>query len=285
MTLGTRIHTLRTQKGLSQGDLAERLGVSRQSVSKWETDASVPELEKLLALSDLFDLSLDELVRGDAPTPAAPDPSPVSTSAPTTATQRGGISGRMLAGTVFLCFFGLLVVLGLALNSFFSVLILSLPLLLCALVCFTVRRHTALWCTWTAAGSVLLYLYYATGISWRLPRLSLIYTPEMNYLRLAMAWAMLLGQLALMCVTVLRLSHKTLVPSRRVILRLALGWCAGIALCVIPLPIPQITERFVYVLYCFLTDALRCAALTTLLIFTFRLLRTLHAQKKRRESA
>lgn len=282
MTLGTRIHTLRTQKGLSQGDLAAHLGVSRQSVSKWETDASVPELEKLLALSALFGLSLDELVRGDAPTPNPQEPSPAPS--PASAPQHGGISGRVLAGTVFLCFFGLLVVLGLALNSFFSGLILSIPFLLCALVCFSVRQHTALWCIWTAAASLLLYLYHATGISWRLTRLSLIYTPDMNYIRLATAWAMLLGQLALMCVTALRLSHKTLVPTRRVCIRLALGWCCGIALCVIPLPMPHITVHFLYALYCFLTDALRCAALTTALTFTFRLLRTLRTQKKHGEN-
>ena len=48
MTLGQNIARLRTQKNLSQGDLADALEVSRQSVSKWETDASIPELDKLL---------------------------------------------------------------------------------------------------------------------------------------------------------------------------------------------------------------------------------------------
>ena len=48
MTLGQNICRLRTERGLSQGDLADALDVSRQSISKWETDASVPELEKLL---------------------------------------------------------------------------------------------------------------------------------------------------------------------------------------------------------------------------------------------
>ena len=65
MDLGTTITRLRTQRGLSQGDLAEALEVSRQSVSKWETDASVPELEKLLKLSELFGVTLDALVRGE----------------------------------------------------------------------------------------------------------------------------------------------------------------------------------------------------------------------------
>ncbi len=46
MTLGQNIARLRTQKNLSQGDLADALEVSRQSVSKWETDASIPEAAK-----------------------------------------------------------------------------------------------------------------------------------------------------------------------------------------------------------------------------------------------
>lgn len=71
MTLGERLARLRNQKGLSQDALAELLGVSRQSVSKWETDASVPELDKLVKLGDLFEVSLDELVRGEA-SPARP---------------------------------------------------------------------------------------------------------------------------------------------------------------------------------------------------------------------
>ena len=61
MTLGENIVRLRTQKNWSQGDLADALDISRQSVSKWETDASIPELDKLLKLSELF-----EVVRGEA---------------------------------------------------------------------------------------------------------------------------------------------------------------------------------------------------------------------------
>jgi len=52
MTLGENIVRLRTQKNWSQGDLADALEISRQSVSKWETDASIPELDKLLKLSE-----------------------------------------------------------------------------------------------------------------------------------------------------------------------------------------------------------------------------------------
>ena len=65
MTLGKNIVRLRTQKNWSQGDLADALEISRQSVSKWETDVSIPELDNLLRLSALFGVTLDELVRGE----------------------------------------------------------------------------------------------------------------------------------------------------------------------------------------------------------------------------
>ncbi len=66
MTLGQHLTYLRSRQGWSQDVLAEQLGVSRQSVSKWETDSSVPDLDKLLGLSELFGVTLDELVKGPA---------------------------------------------------------------------------------------------------------------------------------------------------------------------------------------------------------------------------
>ena len=73
MPLSEKILSLRTRMGLSQEDLAEKLGVSRQSVSKWETGQSVPDLDKLIKLADLFQISVDELVReGERPQPPEP---------------------------------------------------------------------------------------------------------------------------------------------------------------------------------------------------------------------
>ena len=77
MTLGENICRLRTEKGMSQGDLADLLEVSRQSVSKWETGSSVPELDKLVKLSGLFGVGLDELVKGEKA-----DPGPEQAAAP-----------------------------------------------------------------------------------------------------------------------------------------------------------------------------------------------------------
>ena len=65
MNLGETIYRLRTAKQMSQGELAEMLDVSRQSISKWENNSAVPELEKLIRLSEIFEVSLDELVKGE----------------------------------------------------------------------------------------------------------------------------------------------------------------------------------------------------------------------------
>ncbi len=63
MNFADRLQELRKAKGLSQEDLAERLNVSRQSVSKWETGLGYPETEKLLVLCNILDVDLDYLLR------------------------------------------------------------------------------------------------------------------------------------------------------------------------------------------------------------------------------
>ena len=62
MEFNNKLYELRKQKGLSQEELANRLNVSRQTISKWEVGESTPDMEKLAAISELFDISLDELV-------------------------------------------------------------------------------------------------------------------------------------------------------------------------------------------------------------------------------
>ena len=107
MTLGEKISWLRKQKGLSQGDLADKLGVSRQSVSKWETDASVPDLDRLVVLSRLFGITLDELVCGEGveggvELPEFPQPSEQRPAAPSQGRRvfGGVLLASMLALTV-----------------------------------------------------------------------------------------------------------------------------------------------------------------------------------------
>ena len=79
MTLGQRIQDLRKQHNLSQEALGEKLGVSRQAISRWEMDGAVPEVDKLIAMGRLFGVSLNDLLQVEGPVPeveAEPVPQP-----------------------------------------------------------------------------------------------------------------------------------------------------------------------------------------------------------------
>lgn len=65
MDFGGTLQQLRKEQGLTQEALGEQLHVTRQTVSNWETGKNYPDLELLVALSDLFDISLDILLKGD----------------------------------------------------------------------------------------------------------------------------------------------------------------------------------------------------------------------------
>ncbi len=65
MEIGTQIRKYRSAQELSQEELAERVYVTRQTISNWENGKSYPDLHSLLLLSSLFDVSLDQLVKGD----------------------------------------------------------------------------------------------------------------------------------------------------------------------------------------------------------------------------
>lgn len=67
MTFGEKLYSLRTQAKISQIQLAEILGVSRQTVSKWETGSMLPEIDKLIRISDQFHVSTDYLLRESKP--------------------------------------------------------------------------------------------------------------------------------------------------------------------------------------------------------------------------
>lgn len=75
MTLGQKIQTLRHDAGLSQEGLGEKLGVSRQAISKWEADGAVPEVDKLIALSRLFEVNLHDLLQVEGTSREEPEES------------------------------------------------------------------------------------------------------------------------------------------------------------------------------------------------------------------
>ena len=115
MTMGERITALRKGRGMTQEQLAERLSVTRQSISKWELDQAIPEVGCAVALCNLFEVSLDYLVRGIEPQPPAGEAEPEAASErdrpqpeparpkPLTAKGYASLSGLLLLLAVELC--------------------------------------------------------------------------------------------------------------------------------------------------------------------------------------
>ena len=199
MTLGQTITRLRTAKGFSQGALAEELGVSRQSVSKWETDASVPELDKLVKMAKLFGVTLDELVTGEPFTP--PEVPPV-------VVVEKKREKRKTVGFVFLA----LALFCLLSGNIWLQVLAALPCLMVGVICLLTGWHPGLCSLWAVAFFMDCYTRYGTGLSWRVIRMTPYWTPEMNYLRLAIAWALFFNMVLLLLLSIWHLRKETVFP-------------------------------------------------------------------------
>jgi len=140
MNLGENIYKLRAKKNMSQEELADALEVSRQSVSKWENNNAVPDLDKLVKMADLFGISLDELVKGENPAKAA---------AKIIVEEKQGFPQQRIVGIILLCF-GLLLVLMLlwstSLSAIVTCLIVAVPIIVCGIICLKAKQHSWLYC-------------------------------------------------------------------------------------------------------------------------------------------
>lgn len=150
MSLAENIYKFRTEQNMSQLDLADALEVSRQSVSKWETGSAVPELDKLIRMSKLFGVTLDELVSGEAP---APKEEPVREEPPESKViyienpvfpmvKRQHIIGSVILFCTLI--YGLILYQGLSMEE---TLFMVLPVVACGVV-FLLTSHPLVWCGW-----------------------------------------------------------------------------------------------------------------------------------------
>ncbi|MBQ8812907.1 MAG: helix-turn-helix domain-containing protein [Lachnospiraceae bacterium] len=280
MTLGEKIYELRTKQGLSQGDLAEQLNVSRQSISKWETGSSTPDLDKLIKMSQLFQVTLDELVLDKKPDAEKTAGSTDSFSEPTQDKIESPFSHerqqshephfptRKIAGTILLCMGFLTFILALLLNGSWSSLILAVPFLLCGIICFVFRKHAGLWCTWFLFCLIDLYLRWGSIISWQAAlgffRFGLY---RDNTIAVATSMIMLLFLVGMIIVTALFFSKKTLTPSISRILVYLVGWVTYLFL---PQLLYKAVGSFAYPLVFTLISWIEIAAFILLMIFTIR---------------
>ena len=157
MNLGETIYKLRTEKGLSQGNLADMLEVSRQSISKWENNSAVPELDKLMKLSEIFDITLDELVKGEIIQDKEIQSKQINKISQTQKTM----------GILFFAFAGLFLLFGFVFHELISFcLILNIPFVISVIICLKCKKNAGLWCSWVMYVFVTSYLLWATGINW-----------------------------------------------------------------------------------------------------------------------
>ena len=119
MNFNERLIDLRRKRGLSQEQLGYELGVSRQTVSKWELGQSYPDFQRLVLLSDYYEMSLDELVKGvDVGDVRSLNESEKQISSIYSDLERGKEAARrvwlllLISGCVVLVFFALVVIYG-----------------------------------------------------------------------------------------------------------------------------------------------------------------------------
>ena len=120
MNLSDRIQYLRKARGISQEGLADQLGVSRQAVSKWESEQSMPDLDKIISMSDYFAVTTDYLLKGIEPVVQKE--------------EEQSIKHRRIASNICyqlsLGFIGLGIILSIILADFLKISILLTPVLI-----------------------------------------------------------------------------------------------------------------------------------------------------------
>ena len=171
ITLGERIYKYRSARGFSQLELSELLDVSRQSISKWETDVAVPELSKLVKMAEIFGVSLDALVLGKEEKTEQEiesetvnkEPAPAATIAEVRERSRikTGFGFLFLGVGVLLSFLILLLA-----GDFLAAFIIFIPFGVSSFFCLKQFRRAALWCLESWYCWIVAYFYYATGVNW-----------------------------------------------------------------------------------------------------------------------
>ncbi len=161
MNLGENIYKLRTEKNMSQGDLADALEVSRQSVSKWENNSAVPELDKLIKMAQIFGVTIDELVTGNSREAATETVQPQEKIIYVERPIRPVVTAPQILGTLLL----FLSVFAAVFSAIFrdapdldTVLPLVLPVALCGMICLVAKQPIA-WCSWVIAGGYWVYFF------------------------------------------------------------------------------------------------------------------------------
>ena len=280
MSLGQRIYKYRIEKKLSQTDLANALDVSRQSISKWETNGSVPELDKLVKLSELFGVTLDELVLDKKQPESAVEPE----SKVAYMERQAPSSTQKTVGVILLCFAALVWLLVPLFGDILAGLVLASPFAACGLICLFARKNVGLWCLWVIYTFLDLYFRFATGTHWGFAFQAFAYKGGWT-IHLIMAWFWLLCFAGLTAATVLRFKNPPSGSLRKNAIYTAVLWAAYILIWVflaLPMYDPEVDVEWMrtFRLISSVSGIVREGILVTALVFTVRLIRDLLAKRK-----
>ncbi len=301
MNLGETIYNLRKEKKLSQGDLAEQLSVSRQSVSKWENNSAVPDLDKLVKLSTIFGVSLDELVKGEMQAGEA-DNGGQAAEAEHTDTAKSIITKRFIVGMVLMGVGAIVGIMSMFLLGSIMALIFSLPFIICGAECIIFKKNAGLWCMWTLYFCLNLYVRMAAGVSRGLVIASIIYWAEfgssLNPVQLVVALVLLISLAVLIIVTVARLSRNRFAGKKELVRVLAVSWAIYVIIRIFGYVFPR-TDAFIRLFseelqngvtilkdsvgyYYVLVETVQTAAFTVAMVNTVRALRNVLSRRAKR---
>ncbi len=156
MTFGDKLSGLRKENNLTQEQLADMLGVSRQSVSKWESNVAYPETDKLISLANLFKCSTDYLLKDECSN--ATDDSKTESIL-----NHQKTIGYILLAVSLIC--GILTLL-LAKDeeSLILALIMTATLLSCSLICLFVKQKAGYWCAWAGFAPFIILTPQLVGM-------------------------------------------------------------------------------------------------------------------------
>ena len=250
MNIGERIYQYRTGKNLSQGDLAEMLDVSRQSVSKWENNSAIPDLDKIVKLCEIFGISIDELVKGVSDTQNCQDAQPKNSTQTEQISKyqdasdksaNTGMPGRKITGTILLSMAFLVVLIftmvaNLGVGFFFAI-----PFIICGIICFVFKQHVGLWCAWAVYFMLDMYLRVATGASKNVIYSTFYYKNAGNSMNihLIIGWLLYIVLALLTLITVLRFKNKPLQMTREVRFLLIAGSMVAVIIKILQIILPM----------------------------------------------
>ena len=161
-SIGERIYDLRNRNNMSQGNLADKLDVSRQTISKWENNMCLPEAEKLLQLSEIFGVSIDYILKGETEAQQTQEPVYIYVKDPEGA-KYDEKTLRKYAGLVLSAVCGVLTIIFALESSIF--ILLTAPMTVLGVLLAINLKHPILVFSWLLYAVIMVAAPYYSSVT------------------------------------------------------------------------------------------------------------------------